>query len=190
MIEKVDCWVVSEIIDWLRLNKEESAGKRFSINLSGRSIGSETFHRFLEESLTNSEVDLDHLCFEITETAAVHNIKRSVEFITSIRHLGAKISLDDFGTGLSSFGYLKQFPVDYLKIDGEFIRDIIEDDRSFVFVRSMTELGHCLNMKVIAEFVESDPIIDRLRDANVDFIQGYQVGRPVSIDSLIENRVA
>jgi diguanylate cyclase (GGDEF)-like protein/PAS domain S-box-containing protein len=190
LIEKVDCWVVSQIIDWLRMNKEESVDKRFSINLSGRSIGSETFHRFLEESLTNSEVDLDHLCFEITETAAVHNIKRSVEFITSIRHLGAKISLDDFGTGLSSFGYLKQFPVDYLKIDGEFIRDIIEDDRSFVFVRSMTELGHCLDMKVIAEFVESDPIIDRLRDANVDFIQGYQVGRPVSIDSLIDNRVA
>ena len=80
--------------------------------------------------------------------------------------------------------------MDYLKIDGEFIRDIIEDDRSFVFVRSMTELGHCLDMKVIAEFVESDSIIERLRDANVDFIQGYQVGKPVSIDTLTEIRAA
>jgi len=95
--------------------------------------------------------------------------------------------LDDFGTGLSSFSYLKRFPVDYLKIDGEFVRDIIKDDTSFVFVRSMAEVGHSLDMKVIAEFVESDTMFDRLREANIDFIQGYHVGRPVPIESLESN---
>ena len=104
----------------------------------------------------------------------------------SIKKLGVKFSLDDFGTGLSSFSYLKQFPVDFLKIDGEFVRDIIEDDKSYVFVRSMTEVGHCLNMEVIAEFVESDTMFEKLREANVDYVQGYTVGRPVAIQTLLE----
>ena len=125
------------------------------------------------------------LCFEITETSLVNNIDKSVDFIKSIKQLGAKFSLDDFGTGMSSFSYLKQFPVDYLKIDGEFIRDIQDDEKSFVFVRSMSEVGHCLDMKVIAEFVESDTMFERLREANIDYIQGYIVGRPVEIESLV-----
>ena len=158
----------------------------FSVNLSGRSIGSQTFHKFLRESLTAADIDITQLCFEITETAVVNNVEKSVEFINSIKQLGAKFSLDDFGTGLSSFSYLKQFPVDYLKIDGEFVRDIIEDDKSYVFVRSMTEVGHCLDMEVIAEFVESDTMFNKLREANVDYIQGYQVGKPVSINTLVE----
>jgi len=186
LIEKIDSWVVKKVIDWLQIHCTEMAGKIFCINLSGRSIGSETFHRFLQKTLTESGLDLSSLCFEITETAAVNNIEKSVEFITSIKKLGAKISLDDFGTGLSSFSYLKQFPVDFLKIDGEFIRDIMDDDKSFVFVRSMTELGHCLEMEVVAEFVESDTMFDRLRDANVDYIQGYTVGRPVPIETLLD----
>jgi EAL domain-containing protein (putative c-di-GMP-specific phosphodiesterase class I) len=157
----------------------------FSINLSGRSIGSQTFHKFLRDSLAESKIKMSSLCFEITETAVVDNVERSVEFINSIKELGVKFSLDDFGTGLSSFSYLKQFPVDYLKIDGEFVRDILEDDKSYVFVRSMTEVGHALNMEVIAEFVESDTMFDKLREANVDYIQGYTVGKPVSIETLL-----
>ena len=186
LIERIDVWVVSNVLAWLQENQERIPDIQFSINLSGRSIGSPTFHNFLRESLSASPVDLKALCFEITETAVVDNVERSVEFIKSIKKLGAKFSLDDFGTGLSSFSYLKQFPVDYLKIDGEFIRDIIEDDKSYVFVRSMTEVGHCLDMKVIAEFVESDNMFEKLRMANVDFIQGYTVGKPVDIRTLAE----
>ncbi len=107
----------------------------------------------------------------------------------SIKKLGPRFALDDFGTGLSSFSYLKQFPVDFLKIDGEFIRDIIEDDKSFVFVRSMAEVGHCLGMKVIAEFVESDTMFGKLREANIDYIQGYYVGEPVEIQSLEKKKI-
>ncbi len=185
LIERIDRWVVTSVIAWLQENSEKVREVLFSINLSGRSIGSQAFHKFLHESLTKSNVDLNSLCFEITETSVVDNVERSVEFINSIKALGVKFSLDDFGTGLSSFSYLKQFPVDYLKIDGEFVRDISSDDTSYVFVRSMTEVGHCLDMKVIAEFVESDTMFDRLRQANVDFIQGYTVGKPVDIETLI-----
>jgi len=188
LIERIDSWVVSNVIAWLQENQAMVGEVMFSINLSGRSIGSQTFHKFLRESLTVSGIDMSLLCFEITETAVVDNVERSVEFINSIKELGVKFSLDDFGTGLSSFSYLKQFPVDYLKIDGEFVRDIIEDDKSFVFVRSMTEVGHCLDMEVIAEFVESDTMFDKLREANVDYIQGYTVGKPVPIQTLLEHK--
>jgi diguanylate cyclase (GGDEF)-like protein len=185
LIERIDNWVVSSVLAWLQEHQHRLGDVMFSINLSGRSIGSQTFHKFLRESLEASSVKMSSLCFEITETAVVDNVERSVEFITSIKELGVKFSLDDFGTGLSSFSYLKQFPVDYLKIDGEFVRDILDDDKSYVFVRSMTEVGHCLDMKVIAEFVESDTMFDKLREANVDYIQGYTVGKPVSIESLL-----
>ncbi len=185
LIERIDNWVVSNVIAWLQEHQHRLRDIMFSINLSGRSIGSQTFHKFLRESLVASDIEMSSLCFEITETAVVDNVERSVEFINSIKELGVKFSLDDFGTGLSSFSYLKQFPVDYLKIDGEFIRDILEDDKSYVFVRSMTEVGHCLNMEVIAEFVESDTMFDKLREANVDYIQGYTVGKPVSIETLL-----
>ncbi|MEM7564303.1 MAG: EAL domain-containing protein [Pseudomonadota bacterium] len=185
LIERIDSWVVSNVLGWLQKNREQIGDVMFSINLSGRSLGSQTFHRFLYDSLSECDIDMSSLCFEITETAVVDNVERSVEFINSIKKLGVKFSLDDFGTGLSSFSYLKQFPVDYLKIDGEFVRDIIEDDTSYVFVRSMTEVGHCLDMEVIAEYVESDTMFDKLREANVDYIQGYTVGKPVNIDSLV-----
>ena len=187
LIERIDSWVVTNVIDWLEQHQHRLSDVMFSVNLSGRSIGSQTFHKFLRDSLMISDIDISQLCFEITETAVVDNVEKSVEFINSIKQLGAKFSLDDFGTGLSSFSYLKQFPVDYLKIDGEFVRDIIDDDKSYVFVRSMTEVGHCLNMEVIAEFVESDTMFELLRKANVDYIQGYQVGKPVAIDTLIEH---
>ena len=185
LIERIDCWVVSSVIRWLEENASVDHKIMFSINLSGRSIGSKTFHNFLRDTLIASNIDMSCLCFEITETAVVDNVERSVEFINSIKQLGVRFSLDDFGSGLSSFSYLKQFPVDYLKIDGEFVRDIIEDDKSYVFVRSMTEVGHCLDMKVIAEFVESDTMFHKLREANVDYVQGYAIGRPVPIDNLI-----
>ncbi len=186
LIERIDNWVVSNVIAWLQQHQPKLSDVMFSVNLSGRSISSQTFHKFLRDSLSESDIDISQLCFEITETAVVDNVEKSVEFINSIKQLGAKFSLDDFGTGLSSFSYLKQFPVDFLKIDGEFVRDIIEDDKSYVFVRSMTEVGHCLDMEVIAEFVESDTMFNKLREANVDYIQGYQVGKPVSIQTLVE----
>lgn len=184
LIEKIDRWVVSEVIRWLAANPQLAGLIQLSINLSGRSIGSANFHRFLVQLLETESVDATSLCFEITETAAVKDVEKSIEFIRVIKNLGAKFSLDDFGSGLSSFTYLKQFPVDYLKIDGVFIKDILHDAHSYDFVRSITEVGHCLGMKVIAEFVESRNMFHILREAKVDYIQGYTIGKPAPIDLL------
>lgn len=184
LIEKIDRWVVSEVIRWLAANPQLNDKIQFSINLSGRSIGSTSFHRFLVQLLESEAVDVTSLCFEITETAAVKDVEKSIEFIRIIKNLGAKFSLDDFGSGLSSFTYLKQFPVDYLKIDGVFIKDILHDAQSYDFVRSITEVGHCLGMKVIAEFVESKNMFHTLREAKVDYLQGYTIGKPAPIELL------
>lgn len=184
LIEKIDRWVVSEVIRWLAANPQLDGKIQFSINLSGRSIGSTSFHRFLVQLLETESVDVTSLCFEITETAAVKDVEKSIEFIRIIKNLGAKFSLDDFGSGLSSFTYLKQFPVDYLKIDGVFIKDILHDAQSYDFVRSITEVGHCLGMKVIAEFVESKNMFHTLREAKVDYLQGYTIGKPAPIELL------
>ena len=184
LIEKIDRWVVSEVISWLGANPQLQGQIQFSINLSGRSIGSSSFHRFLVQLLETEKVDVTSLCFEITETAAVQHVEKSIEFIRIIKQLGAKFSLDDFGSGLSSFTYLKQFPVDYLKIDGVFIKDILHDAQSYDFVRSITEVGHCLGMKVIAEFVESRNMFHTLREARVDYLQGYTIGKPAPIELL------
>lgn len=185
LIEKIDRWVVTEVIHWMIKNPEASQDVIFSINLSGRSIGSISFQRFLEQLLQTDLIDPRRLCFEITETAAVKDVERSIEFIKMIKNLGARFSLDDFGSGLSSFIYLKQFPVDFLKIDGVFIKDILHDAQSYDFVRSITEVGHCLGMKVIAEFVESKNMYHMLREAKVDYLQGYTIGEPGPIE-LIE----
>jgi len=182
LIEKIDRWVVSEVTHWMIKNPQASKDLFFSINLSGRSIGSTSFHRFLEQLLQSDLIDPRRLCFEITETAAVKDVEKSIEFISMIKSMGAKFSLDDFGSGLSSFTYLKQFPVDYLKIDGVFIKDILHDAQSYDFVRSITEVGHCLGMKVIAEFVESKNMFHMLREAKVDYLQGYTIGEPEPIE--------
>jgi diguanylate cyclase (GGDEF)-like protein/PAS domain S-box-containing protein len=187
LIEKIDRWVVSEVVNWMVQHPANSENVFFSINLSGRSIGSVSFHRFLKELLQTELVEPTRMCFEITETAAVQNVERSIEFIRMIKALGAKFSLDDFGTGLSSFTYLKQFPVDFLKIDGVFIRDIIHDSESYAFVRAITEVGHCLGMKVIAEFVESRNMFHMLREAKVDYLQGYTIGKPKPLEQIEPN---
>lgn len=184
LIEKIDRWVVTEIVHWQVKHQEFKGKVQFSINLSGRSVGSPSFHLFLEQMLKTDLVDPSCLCFEITETAAIKDVEQSIDFIKVIKGLGAKFSLDDFGSGLSSFTYLKQFPVDYLKIDGVFIRDILYDAQSYDFVRSITEVGHCLGMKVIAEFVESKHMYHMLREARVDYLQGYTIGEPEPIESL------
>jgi len=188
MIERIDRWVVSEVVHWLAKHHDVKDQVMFSINLSGRSLGSAGFHQFLEQLLNTDLVDASCLCFEITETAAIKDVEKSIEFIKTVKALGARFSLDDFGSGLSSFTYLKQFPVDYLKIDGVFIKDIIYDAESYAFVRAITEVGHCLGMKVIAEFVESKNIFHMLREAKVDYLQGYTIGEPAPID-LIELKV-
>ena len=126
------------------------------------------------------------MCFEITETAAISNMIVARKFISTLKELGCRFSLDDFGSGLSSFGYLKILPVDYLKIDGMFVKNIADDPIDRAMVKSINEIGQVMGMQTIAECVENEKIKGMLREIGVDYAQGYGIGKPLSIDELLE----
>ena len=175
----IDRWVVREA---LRALACDLGDWHCSINLSGQSL---TTAGFLEEVLDligESGVARQRLCFEITETAAISNYSDAMVFIKALKEEGCAFSLDDFGSGLSSFGYLKNLPMDYLKIDGMFVKDMESDPVSAEMVRCMAELGRVVGLRTIAEFVENDNILHMLREARVDFAQGYGVGKPRPLD--------
>jgi diguanylate cyclase (GGDEF)-like protein/PAS domain S-box-containing protein len=178
----IDRWVIENTLRWLVSDSDER--ERLSlcaINLSGQSLGDDKFLPFVIEQFQKSGIEASRICFEITETAAVANFSQANRFIQALKELGCKFSLDDFGTGLSSFGYLKHFPVDYLKIDGSFVREIVRDPIDREMVRSINEIGHLTGKQTIAEFAASDEIIEVLRGLGVDYAQGYGVGQAVPI---------
>ena len=130
--------------------------------------------------------DVRHLCFEITETAAITNFSDAKAFIDDVRRLGVKISLDDFGAGASSFGYLKSLPVDFLKIDGQFIQDLLSDKLDHAAVRCFREVASLIGVKTIAECVETEDVREALADIGIDMIQGYLVHRPEPLEQFEE----
>ena len=158
-----------------------------SINLSGSNIGDPELFEWLEGLFEEKELDPGHLVFEITETASLHSISTARSFIDSIKALGCRIALDDFGTGLSSFSYLRNFPVDILKIDGSFIRNLPNSEEDRVMVRSMVDVAHSLGKRVVAEFVSSEEIFNIVKAFGVDYAQGYFISRPVEIEKFIED---
>lgn len=177
-ITDIDRWVVKNTVKWMEKNQERYGDYRLAINLSGRSIGNVEFRAFIKETLSNTSISPACFCFEITETAAIASFKSAVEFITELKTLGCSFALDDFGSGLSSFGYLKQLPVDILKIDGVFVRNIDKDPLDYAMVKSINEIGHIMGKKTVAEFVESDSVIEKLEEIGVDYIQGYALAKP------------
>jgi diguanylate cyclase (GGDEF)-like protein len=175
----IDRWVIENTLRWLVSEADER--ERLSmcaINLSGQSLGDDKFLPFVIEQFQKSGLDASKICFEITETSAVASFSQANRFIKSLKELGCKFSLDDFGTGLSSFGYLKHFPVDYLKIDGSFVRGILTDPIDREMVRSINEIGHLTGKLVIAEFAENAEIIRTLASLGVDYAQGYGIAQP------------
>jgi diguanylate cyclase (GGDEF)-like protein/PAS domain S-box-containing protein len=175
----IDRWVIENAFRWLVSDSDEREKLLLcSINLSGQSLGDDKFLPFVIEQFHKSGIDATRICFEITETAAVANFSQANRFIHALKELGCKFSLDDFGTGLSSFGYLKHFPVDFLKIDGSFVREILHDPIDREMVRSITEIGHLTGKKVVAEYAENAEIIQMLTSIGVDYAQGYGVGQP------------
>lgn len=154
-----------------------------SINLSGASINDERFTNFAIEIIKKSQVPGDCLCFEITETAATKQIGHAQKFITAMKALGVKFALDDFGSGVSSFSYLKNLPVDYLKIDGSLVKNILNEEYDRVIVNSINEVAHLMGIKTIAEYVDNDKILEHLGKISIDYAQGYLLGEPVAIAS-------
>jgi diguanylate cyclase (GGDEF)-like protein/PAS domain S-box-containing protein len=176
----VDRWVVTQTFDTLR-RTSPTAGAHCAINLSGQSLGDEEFLRFVVAELDASGVEPSRLCFEITETAAIANLGAAVRFITTLRDRGCLFALDDFGSGLSSFAYLKALPVDYLKIDGRFVRDMVDEPVDAAMVEAIHRVARLMGIKTVAESVESVAVMDKLRAIGVDYAQGFGVAMPAPL---------
>ncbi|NNL10998.1 MAG: EAL domain-containing protein [Pseudomonadales bacterium] len=185
IISKLDRYVVEntlhQLVDAPKMFKKIS---RVSINLSGQSVADETFLAFIFEQFERWPDLAQRICFEITETAAMHDISVAKKFIDQIRALGCEFSLDDFGSGLSSFAYLKNLPVDFVKIDGEFVRDIANDATHYAMIRSINDIAHLMQKRTVAEFVEDDEIKSMLQQLGVDYAQGYGVHKPQPLSEL------
>ena len=179
LMPSVDRWVVTKTLSMLSEFDEDSIRRGiYAINLSGQSFNDKDFLEFAQKEIENSGVPPESICFEITETAAVANLAKAVLFMNSLRDIGCSFSLDDFGSGISSFGYLKSLPVNYLKIDGSIVKDIVTDKVSAAMVAAINQVGHTMNLRTIAEFVENDAIKSCLTEIGVDYVQGYGIGKP------------
>ncbi len=179
LMPQLDRWVVETT--FANFNALHPSGKPVrlcAINLSGPTFEDETFADFVLQRLEHHGVPAQSVCFEITETAAMSSMTRAVEFMQRLRSVGCKFSLDDFGSGMASFGYLKNLPVDFIKIDGSFIRNIETDPVSYSIVRAVTDIGHQLGLKVVAEWVADERARDLLRGLSVDYAQGFAIHRP------------
>jgi diguanylate cyclase (GGDEF)-like protein len=186
MMPSLDRWVVKEALSKISQIPEQSPLPVFAINLSGQSLNDSRFLEFVLDEIKSSGVDPQTLCFEITEQVAVDDLSLVTNFISTLKSLGSSFSLDDFGTGVSSYGYLKSLDVDYLKIDGSFVKNIATDEVSSAMVQSINQVGHTMGLKIIAEYVENDEIIGLLRDIGVDYGQGYGIDRPGPLSEVIK----
>ncbi len=188
MMPHIDRWVISSVLQELTTVAQRVAESNaiFAINLSGQSLADEDMLAFIKEEIKRSSLPAATLCFEITESAAVTNLRKAQAFINGLRELGCSISLDDFGAGLSSFAYLKDFNVDTLKIDGGFVHDIESNRISRSMVAAIAEVAKVMELKTVAEFVGTPGCRDMLRGIGVDYAQGHFIGEPVPIESVLE----
>jgi EAL domain-containing protein (putative c-di-GMP-specific phosphodiesterase class I) len=162
----------------------------FSINLSGQSLSDDDILDFIDEEIKDSGIATQRLCFEVTESAAVSNLNKAQAFIDALRERGYRISLDDFGAGLSSFAYLKNFNVDTLKIDGSFIRDITDNRISESMVAAITQVAKVMELETVAEYVETEATRELVTKLGVDFAQGHAVGKPLPLDEALNQLAA
>lgn len=184
MMPSIDRWVVRHTLQALAQHLSTPGALPIhtcAINLSGTSLGDDSLLKFLRSAITESGLNPSLLCFEITETSAISHLPNAVRLMKELQQLGCRFALDDFGAGMSSFTYLKHLPVHYLKIDGAFVKDMLQDPTNRAMVEMIHRIGHVMGKQTIAEFAESDAIVDALRDIGVDFAQGYAVARPVPL---------
>ena len=187
LMPDIDTWVINNLLEKLAASGNLCCWQNycFSINLSGASLNSESFLEFLTQKLTDYHLPPHLFCFEITETIAVSNLTNVAKFINSLKNLGCSFALDDFGKGMSSLTYLKNLPLDYLKIDGSFIKELNSDKASQVMVEAINYIAEGIGLKTIAEFVENQTILDTVRELKIDYAQGFHLGRPTVLTEVI-----
>jgi EAL domain-containing protein (putative c-di-GMP-specific phosphodiesterase class I) len=191
MMQLIDRWVISTLFaskssEWHRFRNDcaQRSGMcslQYSVNVSGASICDTQFLDFLLGELAIHAIPPNLICLEITETMAITNMDKARQFIKRVRSAGCRIALDDFGSGMSSFAYLKNLPIDYLKIDGSLIRNIAKDPADLGIVEAVNSIGHLLGFKTVAEFVENDAIMAKLRQVGIDYAQGYGIHKPEAL---------
>lgn len=184
LMPMIDRWVVENTLKLLsgNIDKVVRIMDRCCINLSGQSLSDERFMKFLVDQIHNAGVPPELLCFEITETAVIANLNTATSLISSLRDMGCRFALDDFGVGLSSFGYLRNLSVDYLKLDGSFVKNMVKNKTDYEMVRAVNQVGHTMNIMTIAEFVEDEATLQAVRELGVDYAQGYVISRPVPME--------
>ena len=185
LMQQIDKWVIEHYCEWLMNNPSQAEHMhKVSINLSATSIVDNRFHTFIKQCIKAYDIPFEKFCFEITETAAITNATRAYEFLQSMKDFGATFSLDDFGTGMCSFNYLKNIPAHVVKIDGSFIKDIQHDPVNQSLVKAMVEVAHTMDKVVVAEWVETAESLEILRGLDVDYVQGYYTGGVKPLSSL------
>jgi len=190
MMPRIDRWVLSHVFEYLRINEaallENNSHPVAFINLSGQIFTDDLFHDFVIDETKRSHLNPANICFEITETAAVGNLLKATQFISKLREHGFRFALDDFGTGMSSFSYLKSLPVDYVKIDGIFIKDLLKDPMNSSIVEAVTHIGHNANLQIVAEWIEGDEVLEALTKIGVDYGQGYAIDKPGALPNQVK----
>jgi len=184
IMDKIDNWVLTKIFEDYKDIFEQNPNLLLCINLSGNSLSSDALLPFIIGLFEKSVVKPEQICFEITETAAISSLAQLNIFINTLKTMGCHFSLDDFGSGLSSFNYLKTMKVDYLKIDGHFVKDLCTDEVDRAMVKSINEMGHILGLKTIAECADSEQIVAILKDMGIDYAQGYYLGDLVPMQTM------
>jgi len=182
LMPSIDKWVVAAACHYVSLATQRGIDVPvICVNLSGSSLADDSLLDFLLLMLDENEVSASSFCLEITETSAIQNFNRAISFVTRLQQEGATFALDDFGNGFSSFSYLKRLPVEYLKIDGSFVKDIENDPIDLAMVEAVNNIGHTMGMKTIGEYVHNENIRRMLKDIGVDYAQGFAVSRPVPL---------
>ena len=182
----IDRWVIKTSFKWIADHRTQlDHVSSFSINLSGHSLNDLGLMEFVMKQMRNTNVPISKICFEITETLGIANLSDAADFIKRFKTTGCRFSLDDFGSGMSSYGYLKSLPVDYLKIDGVFVKDMATNPNDYAVVKSISEIGHFMGKKIIAEYVQDDETIQLLQDLGVDYAQGYGIEKPRPLDDIL-----
>jgi diguanylate cyclase (GGDEF)-like protein/PAS domain S-box-containing protein len=182
---EIDRWVIHNALKLIAQHGKQLGLAAYAINLSGQSLGQEDLLDFVKREILRSGVKPGLVTFEITETAAIRNISHAARFMTELKKMGCQFSLDDFGSGLSSFGYLKMLPVDYLKIDGSFVRNMVHDEHDHSIVVAITQIAKTLKIGCVAEYIENEATLLALKEIGVDYGQGYFLHRPEALSSQI-----